>query len=79
MELRIRVCEDKTNRSTKYEIIVPLSYTDEQILEVMTKWMEDIRATEAHDNAVALQTTTGEAEHKGDRPQGEANQSYVLK
>jgi uncharacterized protein YpbB len=47
MELRIQVNEEQSNAKPKYEVYVPLTYSDKKILEVMKHWLKDIRATEA--------------------------------
>jgi len=52
MELHIKVCEKHYLDQPKYEVYVPLGYTDEKIIEIMTEWLKDIRAIETFDKEV---------------------------
>jgi len=47
MELRIRICEKSFAGQSKYEIIVPLYYSDTEIIAAISGWLRDIRKAEA--------------------------------
>lgn len=46
MELRIKACKKMFNGEPKYEIIVSLTFPDEEIIEAISDWLYDIRERE---------------------------------